>query len=183
MKKILLTLAAVVCILACACSKQGPRKVEKPYVAAQISNQLFAEAVELTDTATIVTFRSVQRPGWWIEVDSGAVISADGRTYAMTSSSIALNEHITMGESGDTVFTLTFRPVPSTSSRVPKAHGRSTASTSPALLPLLHPGSPKVCPRKSATSTRPPSSQSLSLRLLPPKSVSMCSAIVRSTAK
>lgn len=112
MKKILLTLAAVVCILACACSKQGPRKVEKPYVAAQISNQLFAEAVELTDTATIVTFRSVQRPGWWIEVDSGAVISADGRTYAMTSSSIALNEHITMGESGDTVFTLTFRPVP-----------------------------------------------------------------------
>lgn len=112
MKRILLTLAAVVCILACACSKQGPRKVEKPYVAAQTSNQLFAEAVELTDTATIVTFRSVQRPGWWIEVDSGAVISADGRTYAMTSSSIALNEHITMGESGDTVFTLTFRPVP-----------------------------------------------------------------------
>lgn len=113
MKKLILPLLAILCLFACACTQKGPRTVEMPYVAAIDNQTIDVYEAALTDSTTTLKIHVKYRPGWWIRIAPESHIVADGKTYALTGSEgIVPGEQLTMPESGETDFYLTFEPVP-----------------------------------------------------------------------
>lgn len=79
------------------------------------TNILDVAQVELTDTATIVTFDARYHPKHWILFEKDLVLKSDGNTYGLrTARYITPGDKLWMHESGQTSFTLLFDPLPLT---------------------------------------------------------------------
>lgn len=113
MKKILISLAAVLALLLAACSRPQPRTIETPEVTATNCSNLSLNRLELNDSATVISFHVSYRPGWWIRLAESTHLAAAGKEYPVTATDgITLGEQLTMPDSGETDFTLTFAPLP-----------------------------------------------------------------------
>ncbi len=115
MKKLfscLLVFVLLLCML--ACTKAGPRVVESPRIDAANTKTIDIAAVNLTDSATIVTLAIDFKPGWWLRVDSATVLRADGRDYAAIGSSdnYTLSDRFTVSAGGKDTIEIIFEPLP-----------------------------------------------------------------------
>lgn len=96
-----------------ACSRLKERTIEFPYIETASSTAIDIDKVELTDSATIVTMHSYNRPGWWNRIAPESYLQVGDQHYPILSAEgIQLGEHLVHPASGDTVFTLLFKPVP-----------------------------------------------------------------------
>lgn len=89
--------------------------ITNPSFEARTSSILTVEEIDLGKKATRLKFRAVFRPGWWISVDSTEYIlnpATGEKFYPVAAEGMKFGEHITMPESGDTVFTIIFPPLP-----------------------------------------------------------------------
>ncbi len=91
------------------------RIVDYPFIGYAKTNILDVARVELTDTATIVTFDARYHPKHWVQYEKDMVLKSDGKTYGLRSArGITPGEKLWMPESGQTSFTLVFEPLPLT---------------------------------------------------------------------
>lgn len=91
------------------------RIVDYPPIGYAKTNILDVARVELTDTATIVTFDARYHPKKWIQFEKDLFLKSDGKIYGLRSArDITLGDKLWMPESGQTSFTLLFDPLPLT---------------------------------------------------------------------
>ena len=94
-----------------------PRVVQNPIINYANTATLDITSVELTDTATILHVNAYYFPHQWIRIASETYLKADGNTYPITGSKgIALDQEFFMPDSGETDFTLFFKPIPQSTS-------------------------------------------------------------------
>lgn len=111
MKSRLLLLMTALAVAACGNLKE--RTIEFPYIETASTTAIDIDKVELTDSATIVTMHSYNRPGWWNRIAPESYLQVGDQHYPIVSAEgIRLGEHLVHPASGDTVFTLIFKPVP-----------------------------------------------------------------------
>ena len=74
--------AAALCTL--TARAKNPRVIENPEcIANSTDNTLTVTRVELSDTATVISFHATYKPGWWICLSRSTVLIDDaGRRYA-----------------------------------------------------------------------------------------------------
>ncbi len=96
-----------------ACTGKLPQKVMYPHYAFRNTGSQELLYVERTDTATVLAFKSVFRPHWWIRIASNAYLT-DGRTrYALKGTEgITLDEEFYMDDTGMAEYKLFFEPIP-----------------------------------------------------------------------
>lgn len=115
MKKFIINAFIIVAIaVMTACSSYSNRgTVEKPFIGSANQTNMSFEKIELTDSSTVVYGVIHYRPGWWVRLSSGSFITADGVTYPMQSlEGIDADEKVTLPESGEIHFTMTYPPIP-----------------------------------------------------------------------
>ena len=89
------------------------RVVEYPMVDFYTTETLDISRIELTDTATVLHFSAVYLPKFWIRLDKGTHIVADGKKLpCIGSDRLVLGEKFYIPESGRDTFSLTFPVVP-----------------------------------------------------------------------
>ncbi len=87
--------------------------VEYPAVDFYTTETLDINRIELTDSTTVLHFSAVYIPKFWIRLDKGTHIVADGRKLpCIGSDRLALGEKFYIPESGRDTFSLTFPAVP-----------------------------------------------------------------------
>lgn len=112
------TLMAVMMIAVCAMGasskpKAKSKTVDYPFISYANTEILDIARVELSDTATVVTFDARFRPKNWIQLGNDVVLKAAGKTYALRhAKGITPGEHFWMPESGQASFSLIFEPLP-----------------------------------------------------------------------
>ena len=105
--------AAALCTLTARAKK--PRVIENPEcIANSTDNTLTVTRVELSDTATVISFHATYKPGWWICLSRSTVLIDDaGRRYATRCGiGIGLSKRFTMPDSGEADFKVSFEPLP-----------------------------------------------------------------------
>lgn len=108
-KKILI----LITLLAALSANARTKSVERPVYVVTNQTTLDIEKVELTDSATRVTFSAKFRPGWWIQFNSKSRLNAAGKDYGYRSAEgIIPDTHHTMPASGRDTFTVSFDPLP-----------------------------------------------------------------------
>lgn len=114
MKNICLLLLPLFALLAGSCTERtGTKVVERPLYGLQNSKTLEIDKITLTDTSTILHMDAYFHPKYWIRVDTGTYIQANGVKYLITGSeNIALGEYHWMPDSGEDHFKLFFPPLP-----------------------------------------------------------------------
>ena len=125
MKKIII----LITLLAALSANSRTKSVERPVYVVTNQTTLDIEKVELTDSATRITFSAKFRPGWWIQFNSKSRLNAAGKDYGYRSAEgISPDTHHTMPASGRDTFTVSFDPLPfDTNSSISwKATGRTT---------------------------------------------------------
>lgn len=70
----------------CLCMVAGKRIVNYPFISYTNTSIIDISRVELSDTATIVTFDATFRPKKSIKLSSDAVLETNGKEYALKSS-------------------------------------------------------------------------------------------------
>ncbi|MBR6589211.1 MAG: TlpA family protein disulfide reductase [Bacteroidaceae bacterium] len=111
-KKSILMAVLMMTVLLCACN-QAKRMVEFPLVGTANTTSIVIERVERTDTATLLTVRGFNYPGYWIRISPDTRIVAEGKEYRLKGSKgIAIGERLSMPEDGDSCFTLISEPLP-----------------------------------------------------------------------
>ena len=111
-KKSILITVLMMTVLLCACN-QAKRMVEFPLVGTANTTSIVIERVERTDTATLLTVRGFNYPGYWIRISPDTRIVAEGKEYRLKGSKgIAIGERLSMPEDGDSCFTLISEPLP-----------------------------------------------------------------------
>lgn len=99
----------------CLCMVAGKRIVNYPFISYTNTNIIDISRVELSDTATIVTFDATFRPKKSIKLSPDAALETNGKEYALKSSrNIVPGEKLYIPESGKASFTLIFDPLPLT---------------------------------------------------------------------
>lgn len=102
----------MVAALLCACN-QAQRVVDFPLVGTANTTSIVIERVERTDTATLLTVRGFNYPGYWIRISPDTRLVADGKEYRLTGSrDVVIGEKLTMPGDGDSCFTLICEPLP-----------------------------------------------------------------------
>lgn len=105
---VLITIAATI-----VSALAQPKVVDKPAYFLSNTSTVKVERVELTDTSTRVTFAARFRPRYWIRIDPGTSLQADGKIYAtIGSDGIILGEKHWMPDTGRDTFTVSFEPMP-----------------------------------------------------------------------
>lgn len=100
-------------LIAAASLASQAKTVEMSWYGGTNTDNLDISAVELTDTATIVTFHIKYRPGWWVKFAKECIIKADGKDYAMRwADGIEPGKEFYLPESGEATVRLGFEPVP-----------------------------------------------------------------------
>ena len=98
--------------LLCAC-QQKEKVVERPSFGVRTSNTLEINKIVMNDSATIFYVDAFYHPNYWIRIDSGTHLVANGENYPILSSEgIKLNDYHWMPESGQCSFQLTFPALP-----------------------------------------------------------------------
>ena len=106
-------LLAMTLAMLAACTGKLPQKVMYPHYAFRNTGSQELLYVERTDTATVLAFKSVFRPHWWIRIASNAYLT-DGKTrYALKGTEgITLDEEFYMDDTGMAEYKLFFEPIP-----------------------------------------------------------------------
>ena len=92
---------------------QRERIVDYPDVDFYTTETLDIKRIELTDSTTTLHFSAVYIPGFWIRLDEGTHIVADGEKLpCLRSDRLRLGEKFYIPESGRDTFSLTFPAVP-----------------------------------------------------------------------
>lgn len=105
--------AAALCTLSAMAKR--PRVIDNPEcMANSTDNTLTVTRIELSDTATVVSFHAKHKPGWWIRLSRSTVLVDDaGRRYATRCGiGIGLSKRFTMPKSGEADFKVSFNPLP-----------------------------------------------------------------------
>ena len=111
-KKSMLMTVLMMAVLLCACN-QAKRMVEFPLAGTANTTSIVIERVERTDTATLLTVRGFNYPGYWIRISPDTRIVAEGKEYRLKGSKdIIIGERLSMPEDGDSCFTLISEPLP-----------------------------------------------------------------------
>lgn len=111
MKRII-GLSLLLVIIASGCGHET-NVVEYPAVDFYTTETLDINRIELTDSTTVLHFSAVYIPKFWIRLDKGTHIVADGRKLpCIGSDRLALGEKFYIPESGRDTFSLTFPAVP-----------------------------------------------------------------------
>jgi thiol-disulfide isomerase/thioredoxin len=91
-----------------------PQKIESPRTGFSTAPYVRIKSVEITDTATILSFHTTFRPGWWIKIPEDTFIRAGNDTvklYVTRTEGIPLGEEFYMPPSGETEYKVIFPPV------------------------------------------------------------------------
>ena len=105
--------AAALCTLSAMAKR--PRVIDNPEcMANSTDNTLTVTRIELSDTATVVSFHAKYKPGWRIRLSRSTVLVDDaGRRYATRCGiGIGLSKRFTMPKSGEADFKVSFNPLP-----------------------------------------------------------------------
>lgn len=115
MKKISILAALIAAMtFAIGCSRFSNRgTVDKPFIAAANQNNFYIDKVELTDSNTVLHGLIRYPSGYWVRLSGTSVIEALGESYPLISADgIALDEQVTMPDSGAVRFTMTYPAIP-----------------------------------------------------------------------
>lgn len=105
-------LSLLLVIIASGCGHET-NAVEYPAVDFYTTETLDVNRIELTDSTTVLHFSAVYIPNFWIRLDKGTHIVADGRKLpCIGSDRLTLGEKFYIPESGRDTFSLTFPAVP-----------------------------------------------------------------------
>ena len=105
-----LPLLAAVALAGCA---HGVRVVEYPDVDFYTTETLDIRKIELTDSMTVLHFSAMYIPGFWIRLDEGTHIVADGEKLpCLRTDRLRLGKKFYIPENGRDTFSLTFPAVP-----------------------------------------------------------------------
>lgn len=89
------------------------RQIDFPRIGDANGVALDVDRVELSDTATILTMHGYYRPGWWIKIAPETTLKAGGKSYKLIDAKgMVPGKELWMPESGDSVFTMVFEPLP-----------------------------------------------------------------------
>ena len=103
-------LLAAAALVGCAHSE---KTVEYPDVDFYTTETLDIKKIELTDSTTVLHFSAVYIPGFWIRLDEGTHIVANGQKLpCLKSDRLRLGEKFYIPENGRDTFSLTFPAVP-----------------------------------------------------------------------
>ncbi len=106
-------LMAASAVLAATSAVQAQKVVDSPYIESASSSSIDIERVTLTDSVTVLDMHGYYRPHMWIRIVPETVLMAGGKAYAARDAKGAeLGKELWMPESGDSVFTLYFEPLP-----------------------------------------------------------------------
>lgn len=87
------------------------------------------QKVELTDSYTKLHVKAHFRPHYWIQIASDTYLNADGKKYVLTGAEdIELDSHFWMPDSGEADFTLTFEPLPLSTTKFDVIEGHETGA-------------------------------------------------------
>ena len=113
-KKVLTGLTVLgICTVMSGMTIAQTRVVDYPIINFANTNVIDIQKVELTDSNTKVYVKAHFRPHYWIQIASDTYLNADGKKYALTGADgIELDSHFWMPDSGEADFTLTFEPLP-----------------------------------------------------------------------
>lgn len=111
MKRII-GLSFLLVVIASGCGRET-KIIEYPAVDFYTTETLDIRRIELTDSTTVLHFSAVYIPKFWIRLDKGTHIVADGRKLpCIGSDRLTLGEKFYIPESGRDTFSLTFPAVP-----------------------------------------------------------------------
>ena len=101
-----------------ACNQSGPRMVDYPFINFANTTSIDIVKVDLNDSSTVLTIDANYLPNYWIRIAPETKLVANGVDYNLTGADgIVPGEEFYMPESGKAQFTLSFEPLPySTSS-------------------------------------------------------------------
>lgn len=99
-------------LLAAACTPQE-KAVDYPLIEATNTKIIDIARVELTDSATVLHADATFTPHYWIRIDAGSYLQADGKKYRLTGAEgITPDSLFWMPDSGKAHFTMRFEPLP-----------------------------------------------------------------------
>ncbi len=99
-------------LLAAACAPQE-KAVDYPLIEATNTKIIDIARVELTDSATVLHADATFTPHYWIRIDAGSYLQADGKKYRLTGAEgITPDSLFWMPDSGKAHFTMRFEPLP-----------------------------------------------------------------------
>lgn len=100
-------------LIALAWSSPQAKTVEMPWYGGTNTNTIDISAVELTDTATILSIHIRYRPGWWVKFAKETALKAGDDSYGLKwADGIVPDQEFYLPESGEATVRLAFEPVP-----------------------------------------------------------------------
>ena len=110
MKNLLLLCLAA---LLASCSTPTHRTIENPHIEMANNNILDIRHIELTDTATILSFEAFGGPGQRIKLNEKTFLEVDGQRYAIRRiEGGEINKYMQLSQQGMHSFKATFEPIP-----------------------------------------------------------------------
>ncbi len=100
-------------MLLASCSTPTHRTIENPHIEMANSHILDIRHIELTDTATILSFEAFGGPGQPIKLNEKTYLEADGQRYAIRRiEGGEINKHMQLSQKGIHSFKAIFEPIP-----------------------------------------------------------------------
>lgn len=100
-------------MLLASCSTPTHRTIENPHIEIANSHILDIRHIELTDTATILSFEAFGGPGQPIKLNEKTYLEADGQRYAIRRiEGGEINKHMQLSQKGMHSFKAIFEPIP-----------------------------------------------------------------------
>lgn len=100
-------------MLLASCSTPTHRTIENPHIEMANSHILDIRHIELTDTATILSFEAFGGPGQPIKLNEKTYLEADGQRYAIRRiEGGEINKHMQLSQKGMHSFKAIFEPIP-----------------------------------------------------------------------
>ena len=113
MKSKQIKLSILAMAIVSASTAMAGKIIDLPFIGDSNSSTVDIDRVELTDTATILTMHGYYRPHNWIKLSPESELQADGKSYKLIGSKgMVPDKELWMPESGDSVFTMIFEPLP-----------------------------------------------------------------------
>lgn len=105
--------------------------IDQPKTGFSTSANVNLIKIEVSDTATILSFRTYSRPGDWISIPDKTYIQESTGTekmYIKSTEGIKINEQYTMPESGNVTYKLFFPPIAKTTAFIDYGEGNDGGS-------------------------------------------------------
>ena len=102
-----------IAILLASCSTPSHRTIENPYIEMANTHLFDIRHIELTDTATILSFEAFGGPDMGFKLNDKTYLEADGQRYAIrTIEGGEINKYMHLSNKGEHSFKAIFEPIP-----------------------------------------------------------------------